>query len=246
MDAQTSDVLTTVFVPEVSKDYEADMNGDGVFAGNTALTADHRYGTAALDGIAFGPKFGSDNPKLYLTIAYSIYPNPLRSDNNHQVLLQYDVSDWGQYQQPFNESVPNHAGPAVYEGKYFVLTGNQVFGVQNLEYDQSLDLWLFTTYPTLKILAYPLYTLFAISGSAQPTYQALKGVGEDGYVLPLAPMGRQHLISGVRGWLSLSFGIEAMGGGLYYLAGIALQGGQGASVRLARWTADTCDPWESV
>jgi len=58
MNAETSDVVTAVYLKDVVDDYSADMNGDGVFDGDTAKTPDHRYGCSGIDGVAFGPAFG--------------------------------------------------------------------------------------------------------------------------------------------------------------------------------------------
>ena len=94
MDAQNSHVVSTVHLQEVVDDYAADMDGDGDFDGNIANTPDHRYGSSGIDGTAFGPKFGRADGKQYLTVAYGIYKNVDRVDNDHQVLLQYDTSKW--------------------------------------------------------------------------------------------------------------------------------------------------------
>ena len=97
LEAQSSEIFRTVFLPEVAADYTADLDGDGVFAGDTGKTADHRYGCSGIDGVSFGPQFGrTDGPPL-LTVAYGIYANLARSDNDHQVLLQYDIADWARY-----------------------------------------------------------------------------------------------------------------------------------------------------
>ncbi|MDR2253297.1 MAG: fibronectin type III domain-containing protein [Bifidobacteriaceae bacterium] len=247
MSAQTGGIMTAVFLHEVAKDYRVDRNGNGTIDSVFAFSPDGRYGAAGVDGIAFGPKFGSNSGKQYLTVAYSIFSHPLRVDNDYQILLQYDITDWAAYEEPVIEGQFHDNGPQGHDGKYFVLTGNQVFGAQNLTYDQSLDLWLITTYPTIKFLAYPLYTLFAIQASAPPTYKALHGVAnEKGQVLSLAPLGRKHLLSGVRGWFSLSFGMESLGNGYFYLAGMSLSLQQGSDVKMAKWTGDLCGPWDTV
>ncbi|NEE15153.1 hypothetical protein G3M58_52925, partial [Streptomyces sp. SID7499] len=93
MDARTTDVVSTVHLREVVRDYTADMDGDGVFDGNTGDTPDHRYGCSGIDGIAFGPDLNRRGGGR-LTVAYGVYSNTARADNDHQVLLQYDVRDW--------------------------------------------------------------------------------------------------------------------------------------------------------
>ena len=60
-------------------------------------TLEHRYGCSGFDGITFGPKFGKSDGKRYLTIAYGIYGDSTRTDNDYQVLLQYDTKNWKKY-----------------------------------------------------------------------------------------------------------------------------------------------------
>ena len=126
LEAQSSEIFRTVFLPEVAADYTADLDGDGVFAGDTGKTADHRYGCSGIDGVSFGPQFGrTDGPPL-LTVAYGIYANLARSDNDHQVLLQYDIADWARYARTLTEAAPHHSGPAAVHGTYFVRTGTTI------------------------------------------------------------------------------------------------------------------------
>jgi hypothetical protein len=95
----------------VFKDYAADVNGDGVFDGDDGkyrddviASPDHRYDCSGIDGVAFGPAFGHSDGKTYLTVAYGIYGNTRRGDNDHQVLLQYDIADWACYAAPLSET----------------------------------------------------------------------------------------------------------------------------------------------
>src|SRR5690606_30399874 len=128
-------------------DYSADMNGDGAFDGNIAKTADHRYGCSGIDGVSFGPQFGRVDGPRYLTVAYGVYTRTERTDNDHQVLLQYDARLWVEkYARPLREVAPHRSGPATVAGKYFVYTGNTHYGVQNLEYDASGRRWLMGVY----------------------------------------------------------------------------------------------------
>lgn len=50
MNAETDGVMTTVYLDEIVDDFTADMDGNGVFDGDTADTADHRYGASGIDG----------------------------------------------------------------------------------------------------------------------------------------------------------------------------------------------------
>ena len=248
INGQNSDVVSAVYLPEVVKDFSADLDGDGRFAGDTPDTKDHRYGCSGIDGTAIGPAFGSVDGKPYLTVAYGIYKNNSRNDNDYQVLLQYDLTDWGEYELPLVEGKPHRQGPKAPDGKYFVYTGNTDFGVQSLEYDPWDELWLLAAYPGSKP-GFPNYTLFAVDADARPTKQKLKGNGdESGLVLPLADQGRQDKATGIRGWTRQApFGIQALGPKLFYVASSTGKGGSSGSVlTLETWTGSADAPFKSV
>ena len=253
IEASESDILRTVYLPEVTADYIADMDGDNVFDGNFANTPDHRYGCSGIDGVGFGPAFGSTDGPQYLTVAYGVYSNPERSDNDHQVLLQYDVSDWDQYARPLVESAPHRSGPDTVEGKYFVYTGNTTYGVQNVSYDPSQQRWFMGVYQGVKP-TFPNYLLFAVEGDTQPVPGDLVGVpGEDGkweqgMLLTLANDGLIDEKTGIRGWQQKGdVGMQPVGGGLFYLSvNSAGEVWQSADLTLMRWTGDPMKPFVAV
>jgi len=238
MTAQNSDLFLTVHLPEVVADYTADMDGDGTFDGNTGKTADHRYGCSGIDGVAFGPRFGETTGKRFLTVAYGIYSNLDRKDNDHQVLLQYDADEWlKQFAMPLSEKTSHRSGPDKVDGKVFVRTGNTNYGVQNLAYDEDNQRWLMAVYRGKKP-SFPNYGLFAIEASAKPEMKELTGTSGTGLLLPLAPFGERHEATGIRGWhQDTPYGIEPLGHGLVYIAGAGKKDGkQTAELRLNRWT----------
>ncbi|MEK7952360.1 hypothetical protein [Luteolibacter soli] len=237
MQAQGSDIFQTVHLAEVVNDYTADMNGDGVFDGNTGDTADHRYGCSGIDGVSFGPRFGETGGTSLLTVAYGIYGNTKRADNDHQVLLQYDASDWvARYARPLVEAAPHRSGPEKVDGKYFLYTGNTTYGVQNLEYDEAGKRWLMGVYAGKKP-SFPNYTMFAVEAGAKPVSEKLAGSGESGLLLPLAPEGLRDDASRVRGWFQKAdVGIVSLGDGLFYLAVNGTKDGkQTGKLELNRW-----------
>ncbi len=129
-----------MFSPEATADYVRDVTGNG-FAGNTGNMDEHRFGASGIDGVAFGPAFGTTSGPRLLTVAHGIYSNTSRTDNDYHVLLQYDTSDWEDCWTPLNGGVPHTNGPAStaaggYAGKFFAYTGNTNYGVQNLDYDE--------------------------------------------------------------------------------------------------------------
>ncbi len=245
MQAQGSDIFRTVYLSEVVADYSADMNGDGHFDGDKAETPDHRYGCSGIDGVSFGPHFGKTDGQPYLTVAYGIYSNTQRTDNDHQVLLQYDASDWAtRYARPLDEGEPHKSGPAAVDGKYFVRTGNTTYGVQNLEYDESSKLWLMGVYAGKKP-GFPNYTLFAVGAASPPASGKIAGTEDSGLLLPLAPLGQGDSSAGVRGWFQKAdVGMASLGDGLFYLAvNSKREGKEAATLTLQKWTGDPEEPF---
>ena len=245
MDAQDSSVVSTVYLPEVVDDFTADLDGNGVFAGDRPDTRDHRYGSSGIDGVAFGPAFGSADGPLYLTVAYGIYANKHRSDNDYQVLLQYDIGDWPGFERPLTETGSLRDGPTTLAGKYFVLTGNTHFGVQSLEYDPWQERWFLSVYPGTK-RAFPNFSLFAVDATTPPRQQALAGSeGERAAVLSLAEDGLLHEATGIRGWQrELPFGMQAVDDGLYYLVeSQSARRSSSATLTLEEWTGKPEQPF---
>lgn len=248
---EAGDILRTVYLPEVTRDYIADMNGDGRFDGDVAATPDHRYGCSGIDGVAFGPAFGRSHGPHYLTVAYGIYGNTVRTDNDHQVLLQYDIAEWARYAKPLAELKPHRSGPAAANGKYFVRTGNTTYGVQNLAYDGASRRWFMGVYGGKKSV-FPNYLLFAVDADAQPVRDDLIGVPdpggrggwEQGSLLALSQDGLADAATGIRGWnQKADVGFQPVGDGLFYLA--VNRGGRGAQtadLTLMRWTGNARQP----
>ncbi len=251
LDVTKTDIFRTVYLPEVANDYAADLNGDGKFDGDTGKTLDHRYGCSGIDGVSFGPQFGrTDGPHL-LTVAYGIYAHLTRPDNNHQVLLQYDITDWARYERPLSEAAPHHSGPAAAHGKYFIRTGNTTYGVQNLAYDEGLQRWFMGVYKGTKP-AFPNYGMFAVDARTAPVPGDLIGVPgpggrgtERGPLLALAADGLIDAATGLRGWnQKADVGLQPVGRGLFYLAvGSGTKGSQTGKITLHRWTGTPAAPF---
>ncbi len=251
IDAATADILRTVHLQEVARDYAADLDGDGRFDGDVADTRDHRYGCSGIDGVGFGPAFGHPDGPSLLTVAYGIYGNTERADNDHQVLLQYDVGDWDRLARPLSETAPHRSGPDAPLGKYFVRTGNTTYGVQNLAYDETLRRWFLGVYPGRKS-GFPNYRLFAVDAASAPVNGDLVGVPdadgdgwEQGRLLALSGGGLEDAATGQRGWQQKAdVGLQPVGRGLFYLA---RNGGgkqaQTADLTLMRWTGNPGAPF---
>ena len=226
IEATNTEIFRTVYLPEVVKDFNSG-----------------RYGCSGIDGVGFGPAFGRADGPRYLTVAYGVYGDNARTDNDHQVLLQFDISDWSKYAKPLSESDLHHNGPSTSQGKYFVRTGNTPWGVQNLSYDETLQRWFMGVYQGKKP-SFPNYLLFAIDARTQPQMQHLVGVDERGQLLELANDGLKDAATGVRGWNQKGdVGFQPVGQGLFYLSvNSGSKDAQTSDLTLMRWTGDANQP----
>ena len=143
-----------------------------------------------------------------LYVAYGIYEDNAREDNDHQVILQYDISGWDQYAAPLDQKNMHRAGPESPNGKFFVFTGNTRYGIQNLEYDPATQTMIAAVYKGKKA-QYPNYPMFFIDCAKKPEKETLKGVGEEGFTVPLA--GNSRFPYGATG-------IANLGDGYFYIA----------------------------
>jgi hypothetical protein len=244
MDAQTSGVMKTVYLPEVRAFYEDSVSNNGRrFA--------HRYGCSGIDGISLGPQFGRTGGKTVLNVDVAVYGDKERTDNDHQLLLQYDPATIEKYALPLDEARPHHSGPGHAAARYYVYTGNTEYGIQNLEYDAYTHYWLMAVYKGRKS-AFPNYTLFAVDGTLKPRRQWLKGVSprEKGKMLTLAADGLTDSVTGLRGWRFPlgSTGLESLGNGYYYISknGKDKNGRQYCHLQLYRWNGRADGPFEAV
>ena len=181
MDAEADGIMKAVYLSEVVEDYNATDEASG---------KPHRYGCSGIDGTALGPVFGTapDSPQKIM-VAYGVYGDITREDNDHQVILSYDPSIFDTYGAPLNQDAPHHSGPQAPEAKYFFYTGNTTYGVQNLEYDPFTRTWMTAVY-TGKKTAFPNYPMFLIDGQIAPVSAPLKGrAGEIGLTLTPARLG---------------------------------------------------------
>lgn len=216
MDAEKDGIMTTVYIPTVLEDYYTMVKV------SKDRTIQKKYGCSGFDGLSFGPKFGQKEGKRYLTYAYGIYKDESREDNDYQVLLQYDTTDWKKYETPLSQFNMHHNGPAAPDAKYFVYTGNTKWGVQNLEYDAETGYWFMASYPGAKP-KFANYTLFVVDGNVAPRMEKLRNVPYEKKkqpVLTLAKIGKHDVANDVYGWYFKypQTGICALGDGLFYIS----------------------------
>ena len=234
MDAEADGIMKAVWLREVVEDYNATDEAGG---------KDHRYGCSGIDGTALGPVFGAapDSPKKIM-VAYGVYGDITREDNDHQVILSYDPDIFDRYGQFLNQNHPHHNGPDAPEGKYFFYTGNTTYGVQNLEYDPYTRTWLTAVYPGKKP-EYPNYPMFFIDGKLSPRQAPLKGrKGEEGLILTPASLGMTEAspTPGCRfPWGST--GIYAFGDGTYAFS-VNGREGEGYTSTVVTYRLDPHDP----
>lgn len=229
MNCYTSGVMQTVALPEVNAD----------FSEKTADGKQYRYGCSGIDGVAFGPAFGAaaDSPRQ-LMVAYGIFKDNNRTDNDHQVILTYDWREFASHEKLFKPTSAHKEGPSS-TGRYYVYTGNTNYGVQNLEYDASTGYWFLAAYTGSKT-QFPNYSLFAVDGSVAPVEGDLVGMPtpERGMLLSLAEVGLTHSDTGIRGWKfgHPDTGILALDDGYFYISHDGKEGSkQTCTARLYRW-----------
>lgn len=209
MDAEGDGVMTATYLPEVTDDFKAEG---------------HRHGCSGIDGVTFAPIPG-EKGKKYLYVAYGIYGEVEREDNDFQVILRYDTEDLRAHAEALNQKKMHRSGPKKPESKYFVYTGNTTWGVQNLEYDEKNGLMLLAVY-TGKKQEFPNYPLFFVD-MKRAAYE------KDGReILTLAKIGKEHKESGVWGsdFPYGSTGVIALGEDKFYFSI--------PSERDGRWGAD--------
>lgn len=241
MSADDYDILTAVYLPEVLKDYKgkgSDSNGNIV---------EHKFGCSGIDGLTFGPMIGNPEDKgTYLYVAYGVYNDLNRNDNDHQVILCYDMTCWNELAMPLSQKNLHHSGFEAPLHKFFVYTGNTDYGVQNLEYDKHTNMFFMAAYKGFK-KQFPNYTLFAVDASSKPEYKDLTGTGERGEVLKLCYYGEHHPETGVRGWhFPLgSTGLYSFGNGHWLICRhYKTSEGQCGEIRKYKWNER--DPFELI
>ena len=238
MNAEKEDVLRTVYIRDAVNDYSATVK-DG------AEKKPHRFACSGIDGVAFAPAIGSPkSTKKFLYVAYGIYGDTARSDNDHQVILKYDVSDWGKYAQKLSQDKLHQSGPKQPLEKYFVQTGNTRYGIQNLAYDQHTGNLFAAVYRGSKA-RFPNYDLFVIDGKKKPTNNYILSDNRNIKVktLSLLEAGPKDPASGIRGWFFKwgATGLCPLGDGFFYIShnDKSADGQQQTTIYKYKWVGDS-------
>lgn len=90
MDAEDASVLKTVFLREVCDDHTATVVNNG-------RQVEHRFGCSGIDGTTLAPGFGADRGRTFVYVAYGVYKDATRTDNDYQVILAYDLETLAPY-----------------------------------------------------------------------------------------------------------------------------------------------------
>lgn len=243
MDAERDGIMRAVYLRDVIEDYTATDEVSG---------RPHRYGCSGIDGVALGPVFGEapDSDKKIM-VAYGIYREVDRADNDHQVILQFDTSVFDRFAQPLDQSAPHHSGPETCEARYFFRTGNTTFGVQNLEYDSHSRNWFVAVYPGQKE-AFENFRMFAIDGRIAAERLPLIGrAGESGLLLCSAKIGKPSKNESIFGshFLWGSTGMASLGDGCFYFSengSIPEEKLFFSNLRLYRYAPDSSELFEAM
>ena len=208
MDAERDGIMKAVYLPDVVRDYTATLP-DGT---------PHKYACSGVDGLSIGPVFGAGaDSSSMLMIAYGVYGDVAREDNDCNVILQYDWRKFEDCARALTQQQPHHEGLEA-DARYFVYTGNTTWGIQNLEYDAATGDWLLAVYRGKKE-RYPNYPMSVVDGAvkAKDGYVAY---GEKGSLLTLKDVELCHEETGICGcsFDGGSTGIYAFGNGYYYVS----------------------------
>lgn len=160
-----------------------------------------RYGCSGIDGVTIAPKIGKKPGERRLYVAYGIYGDTTRTDNDHQILLEYKLSSFKSGKTPKASA------------KYFIYTGNTTWGVQNLCYDSNTGCIFMACYAGRKS-SFPNYSLFALPVAQKPSKAVLKGLVNDGKHLCL------KLSEKAPGWYfgAASTGLCSLGDGIWFIS----------------------------
>ena len=210
-----------------------DCAGTPVIAGQWEVTEainDYkvRYGCSGIDGVTIAPQIGKKKGKPRLYVAYGIYGDISRRDNDHQILLEYKLDQFKPGATPKASA------------KYFVFTGNTSWGVQNLCYDAKTGCIFMACYMGKKP-EYPNFSLFAVQVAQKPVKKVLRGLEEDGEHLSLAlwQQGLLGSVKGLRGWRfsDATTGVCTLGDGTWFVSTpLKLKKGfQTATIRQLHW-----------
>ena len=231
IDSEDNDIFKIVCIKEAGADYHSTQMISG-------KPVEHRYGCSGIDGVTIGPKFGKIGGKNFLYVAYGIYGDNSREDNNCQVLLRYDLGKLWKYARTVKFGDFYGGGPDKPLDKYFIYTGNTTWGVQNLAYDPFSGKLFMAVYKGKKE-AFHNYGMFVLDMKTKPQKRILEEVPYDSS-RHLVIGSRNEPVSGIDFDYG-STGLAPAGNGLFYISQNGKDkdsGKQFCHALLYRWTGD--------
>jgi hypothetical protein len=174
IDVENTEIFKTVCIKDAVRDYRDSVMVDG-------RKLPHRYGCSGIDGVAIAPKMGKASGKNYLYVAYGIYGDVNRPDNDCQVLLRYDIRRLNRMARPVRFGEFDETGPKKPLDKIFINTGNTTYGVQNMAYDPSQHCLFMAVYKGRKP-QFHNYSLFAVDFSFKPFKRRSYDSGKHSFV----------------------------------------------------------------
>ncbi|MBE6731996.1 MAG: hypothetical protein E7564_09930 [Ruminococcaceae bacterium] len=201
MDAEKDGVMKASFLKEVYDDYKYEG---------------HKYGCSGIDGTTIAPDIGLKDGKKSLYVAYGIYSDINRTDNDNQVILKYDLAELNEKSSPLNQKNMHRIGPKKPSNKYFLYTGNTNWGVQNLEYDPYRNVIMAAVYRGKKE-KYKNFNMFFIDMSKAPVFDEIEGLNEKGNKIYLKEAFEKDEANGTYGSFFPygSTGMISLGDGFY-------------------------------
>lgn len=235
------DVVTFSYLNDVVEDFNFTYSeGEDIL--------NHKYGCSGIDGVTIAPLIGSSTGRNYLYVAYGIYGDTTRVDNDHQIILVYNPDDLKSNAGKLEQQKPHTRGPGKALKKYFIMTGNSRYGIQNLTYDNHSGNFYAFVYRGEKSI-YPNYNLFLIDGKKEAVKGKINfyGDNEEIELLSLSDDGINDIKSGVRGWHFRwgATGVASLGDGYFFIShpGRTEHGSEEATLYKYRWTGDNRSPF---
>ena len=175
-------------------------------------------------------------------MAYGIYKDENRQDNDCQVLLRYKMKKLDKYAGTVKFGEFYSKGPSRPLDKYFVFTGNTNWGVQNMAYDPSLKKMFMFVYKGSKQV-FPNYDTFIFDIASKPVKRHVDGVSYDKKKHPMIG-SPENPVGGVR-FKYGSTGVSPLGEGLFFISENGRNpetGLQNCRARLYKWDGMTFTP----
>lgn len=198
MDMKEDGILRRIRVDEACRDYLAQVNVDG-------RDLDHRFACSGIDGMTIAPAPGtSKKDKRYLYVAYGVYGDVSRIDNDYNILLAYPmdyVRKAAQAEKPVLRK---------FDAKYFIHTGNTTWGIQNMAYDPASKKLFLAVYKGSKP-QWPNHPLFVIDMTEKSFRKPLEGV-------PYVKSATQLRVAASSDFKWGSTGMCALGDGRFYIS----------------------------